>query len=363
MQNDTLTYFLFPHIGLSEKDFLNFSIFLPRLHLLEITRPAAVPDWGRERFPGLPSVQEKDLLDRIRSCLDGYRAFAREHGGAGGILGFLGLAPDETGETRFRIQEDIRGKCPPGLDPAHTAMFQAAVFLEIARELDEKEYELEASFTQVDMLEKEFRGILGITAGEDDAEAEDTLSPSLIPDTSGQHFMLPRRIRSWFRLFGGCSVASPPVFVANHPEVVDETIDLVRAGHERTGKNFLPLRFSLGAFPRLEPLGQKQFRSLTEAPDVPELLDSYRRELETFLREAATAENLRELEPKSESLRHRLDTICRKCDIPRADQVRLGLVFSKDLSLGALMESLGLSRPAPGGFDAGNWPACFLSIE
>ena len=56
-----LNYFLFPHMTLSEHDFRNMWIFLPRLSVLEIARQASIPEWARERFSGWPVLRGGEL--------------------------------------------------------------------------------------------------------------------------------------------------------------------------------------------------------------------------------------------------------------------------------------------------------------
>jgi hypothetical protein len=216
-----LNYFLFPHMTLSEHDFRNLWIFLPRLSVLEIVRQPSIPQWAQERFSGWSALRGEELSTRIGACIEGYRAFAQVHGGPGGMLGFLSRALDETDEPRYRIQEELRGSCPPELDPAQKEIFQAAVFLEIARELDEKELEIASSYTRLNAIEQQFRNILGIE-DEESERAETNLTPALAPDTNGLLYMLPRRIRSWFRMLSLNPLERMPIFVGCFPEVIEE---------------------------------------------------------------------------------------------------------------------------------------------
>jgi hypothetical protein len=364
MQTDSPNYFLFPHLDLSENDFRNFHIFLPHLNMFEINRPAAIPEWLRERFHGWPVIGEKDLLTQIDSCIKGYHAFAEVHGGSGGILAFLSQARDDTSETRLHIQEELRGKCPSHWNDAFKEIFQAAVFLEIARELDEKELELESSYAQLNALEKEFRGILGITGDEEIDEAEATLSPPLIPDRAGSLFMLPTRIESWFQLFSVQQAAGTPVFVATHPEVISESLEIIRTGCERASKKFSSARISLGSFPKLDQLGPKQFQSLIEAPGTPAILAAYWQDLDQFIMEAARTKNLDELGAKTEPLKHHLDKFCKNCDLTNSDRVSLSLFFPENLSLADILEFSGIAdRQTASYLEASNLSAPFLCID
>jgi len=363
MQTDLPSYFLFPHLTLAEDDLRTLSVFLPNCNIMEIVHPAIIPEWLRDRFQGRPAIPEKDFSVRIESCIKGYGTLAHVHGGGAGILALLGQARGDTLETRLRIQEELRGKCPSDLDEQHRKIFQAAVFLEIARELDEKEIELQGSYVQLNALEREFRGILGI-AGEDEAdEAETNLSPPLIPDRAGALFMLPTRIESWLQLFSLQPAQGLPVYVANHPDVIAETVEIIRSAHGSSGE-FTPVRISLGSFPGLDQLGSKQFRSLTEAPGIPALLDSYRRDLDKFILEAAGTKNPDELVSKSKPLKHRLDEFCSRCALSGSNRVNLSLYFMANVLPAGIP---GFSGEADKRVDcllhAGSPPPLFLCID
>ncbi|MGO9017124.1 MAG: hypothetical protein ACLQVJ_02125 [Syntrophobacteraceae bacterium] len=352
-----LNYFLFPHMTLSAHDFRNLWIFLPRLRTLEITRQASIPEWAQERFSGWPALHSEELSTRIDSCIEGYRTFARVHGGPGGILGFLSRALDETEEPRYRIQQELRGSCPPNMDPAQKEILQAALFLEIARELDEKELEIVSSYAHLNAIEQEFRDILGIE-DEGSDRAETNLIPALAPDTNGLLYMLPKRIESWFRMLSSQPLESMPVFVSCFPEVIDEALEMIRTGYERNGKEYSAATYLLGSIPRLDGLGSKQFRTLIEAPGMPDLLSSCHHGLEDFIRSTAGGENPAELQGSSRLLQSAFERFCRKCEVPEGDRVSLNVTWAENVSLGDVAGFLGASP----GFEAGAWAPVFLSI-
>lgn len=359
MQTDSVIYFLFPHLAVSEMELRNFYFSLPHLNLFELTQPAAIPEWGRGKFHGLPAVPDSGFRAAIASCVREYHAFAELHGGAGGTLGYLTQLIDSAGESRLEIQEQLRGKGPKGPDPDRLGLLKAAVFLEIARELDEKERELDASYARLNVLEEEFRDILGITPDEKLPEAEETLSPPLLPDSAGRQFMLARRMECWLQLFATQNISGMPVFVTSDSRVLEEALEIVRAACERTGKNFAAARFPLGSLPRVDRLGRKQFQSLIEAPGNPALLSSCWESLDGFIRLAGQSGDPRELTAGSESLRHRLDTLCKNCELPRQDLTTLLLVSSDTLRLGDLLDAFRIGRQAV----SGDLPFSFLCVE
>jgi hypothetical protein len=352
-----LNYFLFPHMTLAEHDFRNLWIFLPRLSVLEIVRQASIPEWAQARFSGWPVLRGEELSTRIGSCVEGYRAFAQVHGGPGGMLGFLSRALDETDEPRYRIQEKLRGSCPPDLDPAQKEIVQAAVFLEMARELDEKELEIASSYARLNAIEQEFRDILGIEDEESD-RAETNLTPALAPDTNGLLYMLPRRIQSWFRMLSLQPLESMPVFVSCFPEVIEEAVEMIRTGCERDGKQFLAATHLLGSIPRLDGLGSKQFRTLIEAPGMPDLASSCRHGLEDFIRSTAGGENPDDLQGKGRLLQSAFEGFCRKCEAPEGDRVSLNVTLVENGSLGYVAGFPGASP----GLESAAWPPMFLTI-
>ena len=212
--SETLTYFLFPHMTLSASDFRNLCIFLPRLNVLEIARQASIPEWAQERISRWPVLSGEELSSRIVSCLEAYRAFAQVHGGPGGVLGFLNQALDEIDEPRYRIQEELRGKSrtenrgrtSPSPAPSIQALvlspelFKAALFLEIARELDEKELEIESGYSRLNSMEQEFQEILGIE-DEESERSETGLTPALAPDTNGLFICFRSESEAGFKCF------------------------------------------------------------------------------------------------------------------------------------------------------------------
>ncbi len=360
---DELNYFLFPHMTISDNYLRDLSIFLPRLTLLEIVRQSSIPQWAQGKswaqgkFAGRPALSPDDpLFTRIGSCIRGYHDFAQVHGGQGGILGSLSRAFDDLDEPRYQIQEELRGKCPSDLDLGQKETMQAALFLEIARELDEKELEIVSSYIHLSEIEQEFRDIVGIDESE---SSEADLTPALAPDKNGLVYMLPKRIASWFRMFSLRPVEGPSVFVACLPQVIEETLEMIRAGCGRDGKKFSTATYSLGFIPGAGGLGLKQFQTIIEAPEMPELLSGCHRELEDFIKSAAGGENPAELQDRSRSVQSALEKLCGKCAMPAGDKVNLRLTLVENLSLAEVAGFLGVSR----GFEANAWPPIFLSIE
>ncbi len=340
MENTPLTYLLFPALTLAEQDLRNFFIFLPRLYMLEISRPASIPEWAQEKFFGRPAISDPEFMGQVKSCIREYRAFSEMHGGVGGTLGYLTQLLDNMGDARFKIQEQLRGKCPAGLDEKQLEILRSAVFLDISREYDDREVEMASSLARAVELEKEFGEILGI-AKEDVSEMAEGLDLPLFSETSGPQYMLPERIESWFRVLSARACDSPPIFVASGPETAFEAMDMLRNGLARAGREFNSSRISLGSVHRLEGLGQKQFLSIIDAPGVLPIFSAYQEKLDNFLENAIGGKDTSFLETAAAPLRQCLEKACRICSVPGEDSVTLYLELIHELSRGEAVEILG----------------------
>lgn len=344
-----IDYFLFPHTTLSSTAFEKLCLFLPRLEILEIVSRAPVPEGAKGRISGYAVLGEGELFSRIDACIRGYRDFAKVHGGPGGILGFLKQALDEIDEPRYRIQEELRGKFPP--DAEQKEIVQAAIFLEMARELDEKELELAEGYDRLGAIEREFRDILGIE--EEDAEpVETSLEAALTPDENSLLYMLPKRIEAWFRIFSLRPPETPPVFVAGFPEVMDETLESMKTACEKSGKAFSTTALMLGPVPWLS-------ESLPEEPEITEILSSCRRGLGDFIKSAARGTEPEKLEKMRASLKSAFSELCSRCGASQNATAALRLTVVEKVPLAALP---GLPPISLAG-EAADWPPVFLSVE
>ena len=61
-----------------------------------------------------------------------------------------------------KSRRNSAGNVPRTWSLGQKKTIQAALFLEIARELDEKELEIESSYVRLNAIEEEFRDIVGI---------------------------------------------------------------------------------------------------------------------------------------------------------------------------------------------------------
>jgi hypothetical protein len=346
-----LDYFLFPHMTLSANSLEKLCVFLPRLDILEIISRVAIPEWARDRIYGHAVLSGDELLSRISDCLRGYRDFATVRGGPGGMLGYLKQALEDIEEPRYRIQEELRGKIPHAKDDKELEIVQAALFLEMARELDEKELEIESGYDRLNAIEQEFRDILGIEE-EDIEQVGPDLSETLVHDENSLLYMLGKRIESWLRMLSAGPAINPPVFVAGFPEVVAEILDTIRTQLERSGKEFSTALYRLGPLPC--PGGAS--RTLRDEPGLSEIASACRSGLDDFLRSAARNE---ETEEKRNALNTTFEELCTRSGTPEDARTTLLVTVVKNVPVAAMpgLPSLPLAT------DAQSWPPIFLSCE
>jgi hypothetical protein len=347
---NSLDYFLFPHMTLSSSLLENLCVFLPHLNILEIISKVSIPEWAMDRLHGYAVFTDPELSSRIKSSLEGYRDFAKVRGGPGGVLGFLRQALDEMDESRYRIQEELRGKFAPDKDDEDTRIVQASLFLEMARELDEKELEIQAGFDRVNTVEQEFRDILGIEDEESEPVGVDLLS-TLVHDENGLLFMLEKRIESWLRVFAARPVANTPVFVTGFPEVALEALEIIRTGCERGGKDFSTASYMLGPLPFCLPP--------RDVPGVSDALSACRRGLDDFIGSAARGEEPEKTETKRRLLQNAFEELFARCEQPVNREATLQLTVVKNICAAAIP---GLpARPLTD--EPGTWPPVFLTVQ
>lgn len=262
-QQNATRYFLFPHAVMAEHEARLLALFLPNLHLLEILNPVQLPDWSRGHFASYPALQDQDLSERVRRYLHDYLNFVEVHRDSD-TLSLLGQEKHAEGDdpSRFLLQSELRGRPQQRPDMPAWLRLEAAAFLELAHELDERELELESHYRRMEELEKGFREILGVIDGEEMEEFIETVNPPLISDHSRFSYQLARRILSWYRLFAD-NLSQPDIIpVALTREVAGELADPVQTWCERSGKEFRMEHRSVASLPNLADLSHADFTSL-----------------------------------------------------------------------------------------------------
>jgi hypothetical protein len=247
---------LFPYLTLSERDFRHLALLIPRTLLLQVLDPPVLPAWGQTIFSAfsvdLNEQEKKQIGQALRSYQD-YAAVHQDHCLAASFSSET--LSRQSWESRFDIQSSLRSKGSEETNPETQKLLEAAMFLEMARELDQKESDLESDLAEASHLENEFREILGIDDESAHDDAIETLTPPLTATRAHLSFMLPRRITSWFRLFySRLSEGRSLPLVTVTGEVIDELVERVDAfTRDRSPKptvNQIPL-VSIPCLPKL----------------------------------------------------------------------------------------------------------------
>lgn len=253
MAYDAVRYLLFPHMTLSEGSFRTLSLLMPQLSLLHLLREPDLPWWSRDRIVGLPPGLPEAQLEQLRHSLKGFQEFASLHEDHA-LMASLSRETlfREESESRLTIQSTLRRREPEAPDSGEKLLLEAALFLEMALDLDEKEKDLESDLAHTEGLESEFRSILGITPGEELEEDLEPMRTPLLPDRGHLAFMLEQRMASWLRLYSSCrDLRSQPVFVSVLADVLDTLVDRLLAHRERAGLSLPVDAVALGGLPDL----------------------------------------------------------------------------------------------------------------
>ena len=322
--------YLFPHTTLSEKDFRHLDLLLPGFSLLQVARPVSVPDWARAT--PLPVIRDETQLQRVELYLEGYRDFARTHDEGSLLAGLNHFWPGANLESRFDIEHDLKGKPPTELTERDRLILEAAVFLEMARDLDEKVTEMESGFSEASGLEEQFREILGINEDQETEEMEAPLSPPLAPDRTHLSFMLSKRTAFWVRLFFLNPPEARPVLFTIVPEAVDVLLDPFRMEGYRTDSPLDPLQNELGRIPSTAGLTLTEFQALTAQLDGADTRKSWWKSLDALLLAPEDTSLMKNAEESLKSLAGEVESFLEKTGHGVAGTIGLNLVHSEKCS-------------------------------
>jgi hypothetical protein len=254
---------LFPHTVMSQTEYRYLSLLVPQVSLLQSLGPPNIPDWGQEHFLAHPGVEDEELRKRVQLYLKGYHDFADRHRGGDMLAALRHEFSADNGETsRFLLQSELRGKPPQAPNPMEWLLLEAAVFLELARDLDLKEIDLETGFQQLEELQEAFRQILGSTEDEEFEAVIDASDSALVPDQNRLSFLLSKRQVSWYRLAAAGRFAPPFVTISISKDVVEELIDPIQSEWESTDGEFSLVRIPLTTLPSIHQLQPQQFVEL-----------------------------------------------------------------------------------------------------
>lgn len=232
--------FVFPFVVLPESFYRFLSLVLPSIRLLEVVKPLVLPSWHRGEFGVFRVVGKDEDRRKIAEIYQGYHDFAKVHGEKYLIdtISFL-KERDEWEESRLRLRSAIKTPEEGKVSNDWVKFVEAALIMELARDLDERDIELDADLSKVRQLESKFRSSLGLDEEVDeDVDEAVKVTAEHLPRRSYFGYMIGKRIASWLRLYRQAFTDEPvdtPLLLCITREVADELVDPVRTRIERTG--------------------------------------------------------------------------------------------------------------------------------
>lgn len=333
--------FLFPHSVMAEHEARHLALLLPNLHLLEIVHPLQVPSWAQDHFTPHAILSDPDLVQRVKHYLRDYREFADVHQNTDtlALLQAQRIGEDSE-ENRIFLQDKLRGRPPKGPDMADWLRLEAASFLELARELDERELELEGHYRRMEELEEGFREILGTVDGDELDEVAEAASLPLAPDRNRLGYHLAKRSVSWYRLAGYHLMQPDTIMVALTREVTLELLDPMDTESERSGRPFSRVQRPLVDLPSIRHLAREDYLKLRHQLTDSGLLQPYWLALAEALGHPEDDDLRDAASHQGQLLRTRILEFCLECNTHPREQVVMVMNHVREFSHYDLWKSL-----------------------
>ena len=289
MNETTVRLCLFPHSVLPDGAARCLFSVWSSLECLRAVEPASIPDWAVPRCAQHVLDQSEKFWDRVRAVWQGYRELGSRVGEDGLMAVFSrDWASDAGPESRGQIQSILKGISPEPPNADEWLLTEAAVFLELGRELDIRELELSKNLEHVGRLEENLLKALGADE-EDTAELQkalETTNPPLSPDWGHFGYLLHQRIGYWFRIFRRTRMPHGKVMLAAlGRDVVDEALDPVQTEKERRREPWDRGEILLLTCPRTDLLSPEDFSRWLDAVENLEARLRFRQSLEAFMEE------------------------------------------------------------------------------
>jgi len=226
--------FLFPFTVLPESYYRFISITLPAIKILQIMRPVYKPSWAVGEIQGYPIFRDDNHVKKIQEIYRGYQDYAKIHGEKH-LLETLSLAKldEQWHESRFHLKRVIKEGEESKLSDEWVSILESALLLELARDLDEKDIELDMDLVQIHSLEDKFREALGLDESETEVEDAIRVTAEALPRRSYFGYLVKKRIEAWFRLMSHNPPAKTPILTCITKDVADEVIDPIRTKYEK----------------------------------------------------------------------------------------------------------------------------------
>lgn len=313
MDVTTVRLFLFPHSVLPDAAARCFLTVWSPLECLRVVEAASIPKWAEPLCEQRALDKGERFWDRVRAVCQGYRELGSRVG-EDGLMAVLSRdwALDAGPESRGHIQSILKGVSPEPPDMEEWLLTEAAVFLELGRELDIRELELSQNLEHVGRLEEKLLQTLGADE-EDTAELQkalETTNPPLSPDWGHFGYLLRRRIGYWFRMFHGTHVpAGRIVLAAMGRDVVDEALDPVQTERERGRKVWDRGETPLLTCPRTDLLNPQELSQWLDAVENLEARGRFRQSFQAFMEDPSRSGLREDLIQKARDLERALKTL------------------------------------------------------
>ncbi|SMC16145.1 hypothetical protein SAMN02746041_00011 [Desulfacinum hydrothermale DSM 13146] len=361
-------YFLFPHSVLSEPAARCWATVGAALDCLRMVEPATLPPWAEPLCNQHGLEKDEGFWERVGVVLQGYRRVGTDFG-QDGLMAALSRewSLGESPESRSHIQALLKGMAAPPADPAEWLLTEACVFLELGRELDQRELELVGSLQNVSRLEGQLLETLGADEEEEDElqRALETANPPLSPEWGHFTYLLRLRIGFWFRLFSRLALQDDRVVLtALNRDVVDEVLDPFQTERERRGEAWRRDERVLLDLPRLDLLGPEPFQDFRLAFQETGAGEHLARALDAYVQDE-TEENRKALDMAADALEEAVGAVLERVGpVAGPGGYRLVLTRPLDVRLSDVWRRFDRQGGEElGGDDRLQAPAVFLHVE
>jgi len=252
--------FLFPFSHLPDSYYRFLELMLPSMQILGFIKPPYCPPWDRGMIATYSLSLTQDKMDLLRNIYKGYQEFAKIHGERH-LLETISLATveDEWAESRTRLRSVLKTPEAVSSDPMWNLITESIIFLELARDLDERDIEVDNDLFKVKDLEDQFKASLGLESEEDleDVEEAVRIAAEELPRRSYFGYLTRMRMVYWLRVYFArlsfyvrrCQINEGtvvtlgqylPIMLCISRDAAEELMDPVRTKEERNGFGWSP---------------------------------------------------------------------------------------------------------------------------
>lgn len=262
--------FLAPYSRLPDSYYRFLELTLPSIHVLGFIHPPYCPPWDRGAIAACYLSPDQEKTKLLKDIYRGYQEFARTHGEKY-LLETISLpkSEDEWAESRPYLRSLLKTPELASFDVPWATVTESIIFLELARELDERDIEVDNSLFKVKELEDLFKSSLGIEE-EDLSEVDEPVKITVeeLPRRSYFGYLIKRRMIHWLRVYFSrlpfrikrCSLSEEepvilgkdlPILLCISRDSMEELLDPIRTREERSSFNWSPEIINLVEVPNV----------------------------------------------------------------------------------------------------------------